>query len=302
MRAKEWIYRGLVMLLVLQIAAPCVACAEPNGIYPHVALSDLSKATPLDSGDMNSARLGQDVSALAMESQGGDGNIMHTDHADFSGCWYAMPYLGSSASSISGAGSGNTCYDDRYFFDVDGTFIYGCDEADGLNRVRYTAGNWYIAGNRLYLEIWERIVWEGGREVKANGSVRTERMIENPTVTLICYDEPELEAHEITGPLSPAELGGLETAGRKVIKIDGQAFYGFSNREGLFNGFWEMKKLAGTAAMVDDTEETGVLYYGDYAYTLKDGQATIVFCNAGISDFTFPEPFVPKGDKNHCLR
>ena len=32
-----------------------------------------------------------------------------------------------------------------------------------------------------------------------------------------------------------------------------------------------------------------VLYYGDYAYTLEDGLATIVFCNSGVRDIVFPE-------------
>jgi predicted secreted protein len=174
--------------------------------------------------------------------EGDDGNYMYTDQANFCGYWHASPFLSSSASSISGAAPGGTCYDARYLLDVDGTFIYGCDETDGLDRVRYAAGNWYIEGNRLYLETWERIVWEGGREVAASGSIRTERMIENPTVRLIGYDEPELEAHDIMGPLSPAELGGLETAGRKAIKIGGQVFYSFDNDTSLLDGFWEMKK------------------------------------------------------------
>lgn len=43
-------------------------------------------------------------------------------------------------------------------------------------------------------------------------------------------------------------------------------------------------------AMADDDKETDILYCGDYAYILKDSQATIVFCNAGIADFEFPEP------------
>lgn len=178
--------------------------------------------------------------------EGDDGKTMLTDQAAFCGCWYAMPYLGANARSISGVGtdSGNALYDTRYLFDKDGTFIYGCDEADGLDRVRYAAGNWYVEEDKLYLEIWERLVWEGGEEVPASGSIRTKQMIENPTIRLIAYGEPELEAHDVTGPVSPADLGGLETAGRKVIKIDVQVFFDFGGYKGLLNGFWEMKELA----------------------------------------------------------
>lgn len=178
--------------------------------------------------------------------EGEDGNYMYTDQADFCGYWYAMPYLGSgfSSSSITGTRSDDALYDARYLLDADGTFVYGCDETDGQNRMRYAAGNWYTDGNKLYLEIWERLVWEGGREVPASGSIRTEWMIENPTIRLIGYDEPELEAHDIAGPLSPEELGGLETAGRHVMRIDGQDFFSFGSHQRMLNGFWEMRELA----------------------------------------------------------
>lgn len=176
--------------------------------------------------------------------EGEDGNYMHTDQAEFCGCWYAKPYLGSSSSSRFGIDAGSTNYDARYLLDMDGTFIYGCDETDGLDRMRYAAGNWHVQEGKLYLEIWERLVWEGGQEVAASGSIRTERMIENPTIRLIGYDEAQLEVHDLTDPISPMELGGLETAGRNVIKINGQDFFGFGAYEGLLNGFWEMKESA----------------------------------------------------------
>lgn len=187
------------------------------------------------------------MTGCSLAAQAGDvGHYTRTKQAEFYGCWYAMPYLSADARSVSdaGTGSGGVLYDARYLLDVDGTFLYGCDESDGLNRARYTAGNWYVEGGKLYLEIWERLVWEGGEEVPASGSIRTERMIENPTIRLIGFEEAELEVHDITGPLSPLELGGLETAGRKVIKLDGQAFYGFGSHENLLNGFWKMKELA----------------------------------------------------------
>lgn len=164
------------------------------------------------------------------------GGNMINNQAALCGYWYAMPYLHNSGASA--------LYDTRYLFSADGTFIYGCDMADGLNRIRYTAGHWYVAEGKLYLKICEQLVWEGGEEVPADGSIRTKRMIENPAIRLIAYDEPEVEVHDIMGPLSPAELNGPETGGRKVVKIDGQAFYGFGSHASLLDGYWEMKELA----------------------------------------------------------
>ena len=176
--------------------------------------------------------------------EGDDGNYTKTDQADFCGYWYAAPYLSSSSSASVGTSSGNRWYYARYLLDVDGTFVYGCDETDGLDRMRYAAGNWYIEGDKLNLEIRERLVWEGGQEVAASGFIKTEWMIENPKLMLISYGEAELETHDFKGVLSPEDLGGLETAGRYVIEIDSQIFYGFGGYEGLLGDYWEMRELA----------------------------------------------------------
>lgn len=157
--------------------------------------------------------------------EGDDGNYLYTDQAKFCGYWHASPSVGSGYSA-------------RYLLDVDGTFIYGCDEMDSLERMRYCSGNWYIEGNKLCLEIWERVVWEGGKEVPADGSAATSRMIDNPVVKHIGYDDPEPETHEI------AEAEPDEETGKRVIMIGGVAFYSFDEQTDLMGGFWEMIDLA----------------------------------------------------------
>lgn len=48
--------------------------------------------------------------ALAVQ-EADDGNYMHTDHAVFYGCWYAMPYLGFGSISSASASAGSKSAD-----------------------------------------------------------------------------------------------------------------------------------------------------------------------------------------------
>ena len=50
----------------------------------------------------------------------------------------------------------------RYAFFDDGSFLYGCSEFDGLERVRYEAGEWLVDGGYLVLAVRERLILTGG--------------------------------------------------------------------------------------------------------------------------------------------
>lgn len=149
------------------------------------------------------------------------------------GYWHAMPSVAGGLA-------------ERYWFQSDGTFIYGCSEMDGRERLRYIAGNWASQNGVLTLTVNERVYWEGGVLAYPRPASDEKELVDYK----VMYEE--LEEPEVI----VLEVGGAEwdyESERYVITVGEQVFYDFSNQEDLMDGYFQLKSdAAKKIAYVDE--------------------------------------------------
>ena len=137
-----------------------------------------------------------------------------------SGVWHAMPFVAAGFGAA-------------YYFDAeDGFFIYKNSDANDTNEIIFNSGRWFVNGDRLYLEIWERFVRSEIYSEGSFGDYSTDFEINDRVIYIRHYNRPAIEIMEIGG--------GLPGGPRENITIGGETFYEFNQQHNMFDYYWEL--------------------------------------------------------------
>ena len=123
--------------------------------------------------------------------------VLSEEALAYSRLWHGSQILGSGWS-------------ERFALYNDGSFIWGANQMDGANPLRFLAGTWDVRNGILYLNAKLVIGWEGGELVQNDGttSYGSAEIIMNPTVVVYQTDFPlELPVSAITNDSS----NGMDT-------------------------------------------------------------------------------------------
>ena len=124
--------------------------------------------------------------------------VLSEEAMAYSRLWHGSQVLGSGWS-------------ERFALYDDGSFIWGANQMDGANRLRYLAGTWDVRNGVLYLTAKLVIGWENGEVVANDGttSYGSAEVIMNPTVVVYQTEYAlELPVSAITNDSS----NGMDTA------------------------------------------------------------------------------------------
>ena len=133
------------------------------------------------------------------------------------GVWHNSPVLGSG-------------YNERLALRPDGSYIYAASQMDGLSRLRFASGNWYISGQRLNLQQTQEIHWVAGELVPGYASWGTMEVIEGAQTVAIDLPNPIYRSLQLTGAYQDVEVNN-----RWSIEINAGRFWQLSGAQDLID-------------------------------------------------------------------
>ena len=185
---------------------------------------------------------------------------------------------------------------ERFAFFHDGSFLYGYSEFNGMERLRFKAGQWRVTDGVLTLTVEKKLFLEGGRSV--NDALLGE-MLEGGEARLVIPEPPEIEAYAILN------TGCMPGTDRETLMIGDKTYYSATAQFDMMIEYFQMftEALKGEAraygfgmagdlwvqAFAERALETGLSLElalrdkgADYAdYTASRGDVELLFADHG---------------------